>query len=354
MNPGQVTNETNLAESTGQNLQNQYNQQASQQYGQYQGAQGQANSAYGNLKSYNDSMANPEDLYNQALSSAQSMYGFDPKQLLVANQNLARTNTTMANLPQAIQQQGNYYGTTAGSEAQNYSNQAGNLQNVLAGQSNTANAFGNVLSATQNQANQAAQLGLQGEQLKSQNYAQMYSTAVSQMQSAGQTLAQLENLQQQQGTLTAGQVAAYRNAYSTYVTAQANAAQAYANANQTNQQTAMSQQLADYFSQAAGGDKQKWASLILSALQGKNVDLKSILNSGTASTSSTAPAKSSSPAPAGNANNFVSNFFNNPGAAGQQASNFLGNTVNQAGSMLGGLYNNGVNRLVNNFGNFGQ
>lgn len=188
-------------------------------------------------------MANPQDLYNQALGSAQQMYGFDPRQLLQANQNLARTNTTIANLPQAIQQQGNYYGTTAGAEANNYANMAGNLNSVQQGQANTANAFQNVLAATQNQANQAATLGYQGEQLKSQNYGQLYTSAVQQMQAAGQTLNQLETLQQQQGNLTAQQVAAYQNALSTYVGAQASAAQAYATAAQLNQQVGFANQV---------------------------------------------------------------------------------------------------------------
>jgi hypothetical protein len=46
------------------------------------------------------------------------------------------------------------------------------------------------------------------------------------MQSTGQTLAALENLQQQQGNLTAQQVAAYQTAYNGYITAQAAAKQA--------------------------------------------------------------------------------------------------------------------------------
>lgn len=242
MNPSQVNQETAAAKAQGATLQNQYNKQSGQLQGQYSNLSQNALGAQRNLENYTKSMANPEDLYNTALTSAQQMYGFDPKQLLQANQNLARTNTTIANLPQAIQQQGNYYGTTAGSEASNYVNMAGNLTGVQAGQANTANAFQNVLAATQQQANQAAGFGLQGQQLTSQNLQAASQAANSQMATAGQTMAQIEQLQQQQGFITAQQVAAYRNAYSQYVSAQAASTQAAAAMKLANSQVAQIQQ----------------------------------------------------------------------------------------------------------------
>lgn len=249
-NQGAVNQAVAGAQAQGQQLQSQYNQQAGQQYGNYQNATNQANSAYQNLSNYNSSLQDPSQMYSQDLGNAQQMYGFNPQDLLKANQNLANSQTTLANLPQATQQQGNYYGTTAGAMANNYASQAGNIQNVIAGQGNAVNAFQSVLGATQNQANQQATLGLQGEQLKSQNYQALYSTATQQMQTAGQTLSQIEQLQQQQGYLTAQQVNQYQSAYNGYVAAQAAAEQASASmisaqaqASQVNQQVAMMQQV---------------------------------------------------------------------------------------------------------------
>ncbi len=228
MNPAQVNAETNAAQKKGASLQATYDKQAGQQYNTYKANQKQSTSAYNNLLNYTKSMSDPAQQYGQYLTGAQQMYGFDPKQLLQANKNLANTNTTLANLPQATAAQGNYYGTTAGAQANNYAQQAGNLQALLSGQSNTVNAYKDVLGATQNQANQQATLGLQGQQQKSQNYQKLYDTSVNQMQVSGGVLNQLQTLQQQQGFLTAQQVAQYRNAYSQYVSAQA--AQASASA----------------------------------------------------------------------------------------------------------------------------
>lgn len=132
---------------------------------QYQDAANQVTGAQSNLQNYQQNMTDPSQMYGQDLTNAQNMYGFDPKALGAANQNLARTQTVMANLPQAVQQQGAYYGTTAGSEANNYAQQEGNLQPVLAGQTNAVNSYQNELAATQQQANQQATLGLQGQQL---------------------------------------------------------------------------------------------------------------------------------------------------------------------------------------------
>lgn len=228
MNQGQVNSEVAGAQANGKVLQNQYNHQAAQQYNNYQANQNQSNSAYNNLLTYTKGMSDPAQAYGQSLAGAQQMYGFDPKQLLQANKNLANTNTTLANLPQAAQAQGNYYGTTAGAQANNYAQQAGNLQALLSGQSNTVNAFQSVLGATQNQANQQATLGLQGQQAKSQNYQKLYDTSVNQMQVSGKALSDLQTLQQQQGFLTSQQVKNYQDAYSSYLSAQAAQAQAAA------------------------------------------------------------------------------------------------------------------------------
>lgn len=255
MNPTQVNQYTSQARSQGQALQNQYNQQAAQTYGQYQQSYGNAQNAQQKLLDFTSALPNYGDLYGKALTGAQQMYGFDPTQLLKANQALAHTNTAIANLPQAIQQQGNYYGTTAGSEAANYANLAGNLNAVQQGQANTANAFQNVLAATQQQANQQTTQQLTGQAQQLQGYQQFATNAVNIMQNAGQTMAQIEQLQQNQGYATAQQVAAYQNAYSQYVQAQAAATQASAQAKllaaQTAQQQLTNQQMQAYMNSQA-------------------------------------------------------------------------------------------------------
>lgn len=211
------------AYSQGQQLQNLYNTQSTQLAGQYQDAYGGAQNAQSQLQGYTNQIAgqNYGNVYGQDLSQAQSMYGFDPTQLLKANQALANTNTTLANLPQAAQQQGNYYGTTAGQQAGNYSNMAGNLNGVLAGQTNAVNAYQQVLAATQNQANQQTTQQLNGQQLALTGYNNAAGNATNIMQQAQSAMSNIEQLAQQQGGATAQQVAAYQNAYSQLVSAQA-------------------------------------------------------------------------------------------------------------------------------------
>lgn len=223
MNPAQTQANVNQAHALGDSLQNYYNNQTNMREAQYQQSFAGAESNQANLQNYASQLAgqNYGDIYGQHLKGAQSMYGFDPTQLLKANMALANTNTTLANLPQAVQQQGNYYGTTAGQQAANYGNQAGNLNTVLAGQSNTVKAYQDLVNATQQQANQQTTQQLGGQQLALSGYQQAANNAAQIMQNAGTALNNIEQLQQQQGYLTAEQVAAYQNAYSTYMSAQA-------------------------------------------------------------------------------------------------------------------------------------
>lgn len=205
---------------------NQFNNQSQQYGGQYEASRQAANTAQQNLQNYTNNMADPGQLYGQYLQNAQQMYGFNPQDLLRANKALANTQTTIANLPQAVAQQGNYYGTTAGAQTNNYAQQAGNLNGVLQGQANAAGAFQNVLGATQQQANQQATLGYQGEQLKSQNLESLYNNALSQQTAAKDQMQYFANLYQQQGSLSAQQAAQYGAAQASYAQASQASAQA--------------------------------------------------------------------------------------------------------------------------------
>lgn len=232
----------------GQQMANQFNQQAAQYGGQYEGARQSALSAQNELQDFTRNMQDPAQMYSNYLGQAQRMYGFNPTDLLKANKALANTNTVIANLPQAVQQQGNYYGTTAGAMANNYAQQAGNLQAVLAGQGNAVNAYRDVLGATQQQANQQTGFGVQGQQLKSQNLQNAYENALSQQNAARDQMQFFSNLYQQQGGLSASQAAQYAAAQASYASAglaAAQAAQAYANTDQIRQQIALAQEVAD-------------------------------------------------------------------------------------------------------------
>jgi hypothetical protein len=224
------------AQSKGQQLQNQYDTQSAQTQNQYQQTYNQANSAYQNLQNYNKQIANTNygDQFKQAQQYQQGQLGYNPATTQAAAKNLTSSENIMAALPQATNQMGNYSGATAGQEAQNYTNMAGN---VNAQMTNANNALQNQLGmygAAAGAANQQTTQQLAGQQLASQNYQALYQNATSQMQTAGQVMTQVEGLQQQQGYLTAQQVAAYQGAYNGYITAKAAAESAAAQMLQAN------------------------------------------------------------------------------------------------------------------------
>ena len=244
MNPTQVQTDVNNARNQGNALQAQYNQQAGQAQGQYQDTYNQSQTAQKSLQDYTKQIAgqNYGNIYGQDLSNAQSMYNFDPKSLALANKNLLQTQTAMQYAPQAAAQAGNYYGGTAGQAENAYQNMAGNLNTTLANQSNAVGQYQNLLSATQNQANQQTTQQLAGQQQGLSAYEATAQNATNIMNTASQTMTAIEKLQQDQGTVTSGQIAAYQNAYSNYVTAQAAAQKAAADAALEGQQQIGQQQ----------------------------------------------------------------------------------------------------------------
>lgn len=225
MNPSNITTGQGSPYNTNYDYQGGYNNAVSG----YNQAAGNTQAAQNNLSSYQKNMVDPSQMYAQNLTNAQQMYGFDPKALLAANQNLAHTQTVMANLPQAVQQQGAYYGTTAGAEANNYAQQQGNLQPVLAGQTNAVNAYQNVLAATQQQANQQATLGYQGEELNVNALQNLVANALG-----------YQGQQQQQEGVAQNE----QSGYGTYLNAlkQAQAAQESASASMIQAQTQQAQE----------------------------------------------------------------------------------------------------------------
>ena len=246
MNQGQVQTDVNNARNQGNALQAQYNQQAGQAQGQYQQAYGQQQGAASDLQDYTKKIAgqNYGNIYGQDLSNAQSMYGFDPKSLALANKNLLQTQTAMQYAPQASTQAGNYYGGTAGQAMNAYQNMAGNINTTLANQSNAVGQYKDLLSATQNQANQQTTQQLAGQAQALGGYEAVAQNYTNIANNAAQTMTAIEKLQQDQGAVTSGQITAYQDAYSNYVTAQAAASTAAsaaltarANSNATNLST---------------------------------------------------------------------------------------------------------------------
>ena len=240
MNPNHVNQDVNNARNTGNRLQNQFDQQANQTYGQYQDTYNQALGSQQDLKAYTRKIAgmNYGDIYGQDLANSQSKYGFDPKSLALANKNLLNTQTAMQYAPQSSTQAGNYYGGTAGQAMSAYQNMAGNLNTTLANQSNAVGQYKDLLSATQNEANQQTTQQLAGQAQALGGYEAVAQNYTNIAQNAAQTMTAIEKLQQDQGTVTSGQIAAYQNAYSNYVTAQAAASQAASAAMLAKSQTA--------------------------------------------------------------------------------------------------------------------
>lgn len=244
MNPTTVQNNVNTVQSQGAQNQAALNAQTGQLKDQYGNAVNQANTAQTNATNAANAIQDGGDLYAKNLATQQQSVGFNPLDLTTANKNLTAMQNQVAAAPMTAQQTGNYYGTTAGGTGNIY---AGLMSNLNPGLTNATNSVGNLTNEygqLTNAANQQTGLTVQSEQNKATDLATIHANAVSQMQSAGQTMAAIEALQQQQGYVTAQAAAQYQNAYSQYISAQAAATSAAAamttataNAGLTNAQT---------------------------------------------------------------------------------------------------------------------
>lgn len=220
--------------------------------GQVQGAENTYGQALGNLQgaqqnvqNYQQNMQGGTQMYGEQLKGAQSSLGFNPQELANAQRALATTQTTMANLPQAVQQQGGGYGTTAGAEANNMAQMGGNLQGLLAGQTNQVGALGNIYQSSLGQAQAATQAGQQGQQMQLGALQEVMKNAQNQYATAQADKQNLENLFQQQGQFNADEAQKYQQANAAMLSASAamKAAQgSYANNMAQAQQTGLANQ----------------------------------------------------------------------------------------------------------------
>lgn len=223
------TAQVNAAIANGNANQAALNAQSASLQGQYGSAVNQANDANGMAKDAANAIENGGDVYGRDLNTQEQSVGFNPASLTQANKNLTAIQNQVAYAPTAAQQSGNYYGTTAGGTTNIYSGLMANLNPGLTNATNAAGNLTNEYGQLTNAANQQAGLTVSSEQNKASDLANVYSSAVNQMQAAGATMASIEQLQQNQGFITAQSIAQYQNAYSNYITAQASATTAAAN-----------------------------------------------------------------------------------------------------------------------------
>lgn len=190
MSPQQIYQQNNA-------LIGQYGQKAGEFGTQYSADSVQAHQANQDLANYRANMQDLGQAYGQNVKNVQQQYGFDPSQLKSAQQALASTQTTLANLPQAVQQSANGRMLTGAQMANRYSQTAGNIQGVLAGQGNAVNALQSTLQNSLNQAGQQTSFLGQSQQMNLGALQNVYQNAVAQQQQASALLQHYNSLQQQ-------------------------------------------------------------------------------------------------------------------------------------------------------------
>jgi hypothetical protein len=206
---------------------NQYQGQYGADVASYNTANQAAQTAQEQYQSYNASMVDPQDLYNQAMTKAQGIVGYDPGALGVATQNLIRTQNAMNASQQASQSATGGYGLSGAQLGNYYASQQAPIAAQLQNQNTAVTGLTNLYQQTLTQAQQQAGLGFQGEQLKSQNYYQAVQTATGlatqAQQQAAQSLSMMQlysQLASTQGGLNSTNAANYAAAKKAYADAQ--------------------------------------------------------------------------------------------------------------------------------------
>jgi hypothetical protein len=234
-------------------------QQYTADYGKYQG---QADTANQNLQQYTDyikNAGNPQNLYNTELTKAQGVVGYDPGALGAATQNLIRTQNALNASQQASQNSTGGFGMSGAQLGNYYAQQQAPLSAQLQNQNSSVAGLTNLYQQTLTQGQQGAALGFQGEQLTSQNLAQIFTNAKDQAAQALSNMQFYSQLASSQGGLNAQQQQYYATAVSSLKSAQAAMIQANAAAQkasaesaQINQSVALAKQIADTYGGAKG------------------------------------------------------------------------------------------------------
>ena len=154
------------------------------------------------------------------------MYGFDPKALATATQNLTQSQNAQAALNQASQSSTGGYGLSGAQLGSFYQSQAAPLSNQVNAQSTAVGNLTGLANTAQTQANQFAGAGLQGEQVTSKSLNDVFTNAKAQSDQALQNMQFYSQLAQTQGGLNASNQKAYDDARNAYQQGQAAIAQA--------------------------------------------------------------------------------------------------------------------------------
>ena len=251
MNPSQLAAQASQSAQQGQDLFNSDKAQSAAAGSQYNTYQGQANTAAQNQSDYTKYMqgaGSGTNLYNTGLSNAQQMYGFDPKTLATATQNLTQSQNAQAALNQASQSSTGGYGLSGAQLGSFYQSQAAPLSNQVNAQSTAVGNLTGLANTAQTQANQVAGAGLQGEQTTAKSLNDVFVNAKAQSDQALQNMQFYSQLASTQGGMNASNTKAYNDALNAYQQGQAAMAQAaasYAQAGLLSAQTVGQQQQND-------------------------------------------------------------------------------------------------------------
>lgn len=214
------------AQQQGNALQQRLDTQAAQGRQDYATQLGTARGAQADLSSFAKGIQGGGEQAQGYLQGQYQQLGINPQAIQQANQQIARTQAALQAAPQAAQQAGGGYGMTAGGQAQALANMQGNLSGVLTAQTAQSEALGKQMSQALANAQMIQQSQLASQQQKADAFKAAADNAAQLLNTAQGTMVSLEQLAQQQGTLTAQQVGSYMAAKSSAAAASAAYAQA--------------------------------------------------------------------------------------------------------------------------------
>lgn len=214
-------------------LQNFYNQNATNATNQYNSSRDQANQAQGTLNDFTKNMQSGTDIYAKQLGLANQNAGYDVNNLNQAQNQVSQLTGILGGLPRAIQANNANYGATAGNVANQYATTGANLnQSLQLANQNAQNQLAKQAGGLQG-AQAATTAGIQTQDQQRQGYEAAAANASNIMATAQTQMDAMIKAQQSGQQLTAQNQATFGQLRASY----AAAAQAYAQANLLAQQT---------------------------------------------------------------------------------------------------------------------
>jgi hypothetical protein len=287
MNPNSAAYETqrvNQAQNLGSTLQAQDNAGVANTQGQFNQANANANTTYGNMSNYISNLPSYRNLYQNYFKNGSSALGYNPSTTQSAANNLTAGENIMSNLPAEANQAGNYSGATAGQVAQNYQNMAGAINPMLANANHAMTNQLGMYNAANTFANNASNTAISGEQAKLGGYNNLYGDVNQQMGNIGNVLNNYVTNQQTQGTATQNQISHAQGSYANYLQSSAAANASNAQAAQTTQQVNMANQVHSLVNTIMGGNatpaQKAQAQALMDEITKTNVNMSSIYGLG--------------------------------------------------------------------------